>query len=130
MSRRNISPQDAPRSEFQKFNNLGRIIEVNFESQWFWIKNAAEDLRNQLHVFFISNTLISNTRLKLAENQANGKEHPEAELLIYENYSHSSSTLSSKNNKTYSKKYTKEEVCLYSWDYLINHNENEDENEK
>ena len=40
--------------------------------------------------------------------------HPKAELLLFENYSHSSSTLSSKNNKTYSKKEAKEHVCLYS----------------
>ena len=31
---------------------------------------------------------------------------------------------------TYSKKQTKEQLCLYSGDYKINHNENEDENEK
>ena len=49
---------------------------------------------------------------------------------MYENYSHSSSTLSSKIIRTYSKKYTKEQVGLHSWDYKINHNENVDENEK
>ena len=38
--------------------------------------------------------------MKLAKNQANDKQHPEAELLLFENYSHSSSTLSSKNNRT------------------------------
>ena len=53
---------------------------------------------------FISNTFISNAMLKLAKNQANLKHHPEAELLLFENYSHSSWTLSSKDNKTYSKK--------------------------
>ena len=37
--------------------------------------------------FFISNTLIRNTRLKLAKNQVNGKRHPEAELSLFENYS-------------------------------------------
>ena len=52
----------------------------------------------------ISNTFISNASLKLAKNQVNAKQHPEAEFLLYENYSHSSSTLSSKNNSTYSKK--------------------------
>ena len=36
--------------------------------------------------FFISNTFISNTRLKLAKNEANAKEDPEAELLLIENY--------------------------------------------
>ena len=29
-------------------------------------------------------------RLKLAKNQANAKQHPEAELLLFENYTHSS----------------------------------------
>ena len=61
------------------------------------------------------------------KNQAYAKQHPEAELWLFENYSHSSSTLSSKNNRTYSKKYVKE---LYLWDYTINHNENEDGKEK
>ena len=41
----------------------------------------------------MSNTFISNTRLKLAKNQANVKQHLEAELLLFENYAHSSSTL-------------------------------------
>ena len=52
---------------------------------------------------FISNTFISNGKLKLAINQANAKQHHEAELLLFENYSHSSSTLSSKDNRTYKK---------------------------
>ena len=65
-------------------------------------------------LFFISNNFISNARLKLAKNQAHVKQHPEAELWLFENYSHSLSTLSSKNNRTYSKKYAKEQVCLYS----------------
>ena len=30
---------------------------------------------------FISNTFVRNIRLKLAKNQANAKQHPEAELL-------------------------------------------------
>ena len=53
---------------------------------------------------FISNTFIRNVRLKLAKNQANAKQHPEAELLLLENYSHSTFILSSKNNNTCSKK--------------------------
>ena len=32
--------------------------------------------------------------------------------------------LSSKNNCTYYKTYAKEHVCLYSLEYMINHNEN------
>ena len=50
--------------------------------------------------FFISNTFISNARLKFAKNQANAKQHPEAELLLFGNYSYSSSTLSSKNSRS------------------------------
>ena len=57
------------------------------------------------HTLYLkSNTFISNSRLKLAKNQANDKQHPEADLFLFENHSHSSSTLSSKNNWTYSKK--------------------------
>ena len=47
---------------------------------------------------------MSNASLKLAKNQADAKQHPQAELFLFENYSHSSSTLSSRNNSTYSKK--------------------------
>ena len=39
---------------------------------------------------------MSNTRLKLAKNQAIAKQYPEARILLFENYSHSSPTLSSK----------------------------------
>ena len=46
---------------------------------------------------------MSNARLKLAKDQANANQHPEAELLLYENYLHSSSKLSSRNNGAYSK---------------------------
>ena len=66
----------------------------------------------------------------MAKNQANAKQHTKAELLLFENYSHSSYTLSSKNNGTHSAKEAKKQVCQYSWDYMINHNKNEDENEK
>ena len=55
-------------------------------------------------LFFISNTFITNARLQMAKNQANAKQHSEAKLLLFENYTHSSFTLSSKNNRTYSKK--------------------------
>ena len=48
--------------------------------------------------FFICNTFTSNTRLKLVKNRAKAKQHPEAKLLLFENYSLSSSMLSSKNN--------------------------------
>ena len=42
---------------------------------------------------------MSNAKLKLAKIQANAKQDPQAKLLLFENYSHSSSTLSSKNNR-------------------------------
>ena len=66
-------------------------------------------------LFFISNTFINNARLKLAKNQANAKQHSEAELWfwLFENYSHFSFTLSSKNNRTYSKNKQKNKyVCI------------------
>ena len=34
--------------------------------------------------FFISNTFISNARLKLAKNQADTKQHPEVKLLLFD----------------------------------------------
>ena len=50
-----------------------------------------------LHAFlYVSNTFISNARLKLAKNQAKAEQHPEAELFPFENYSLCSSTWSSK----------------------------------
>ena len=75
--------------------------------------NTSLFTKTKLNTFFISNTFLSNARLKLAKNQANAKQHPEAELLLFENYSHFSSTLSSKNNRTDSKKCTKNKyVCF------------------
>ena len=44
-------------------------------------------------LFFISNTFINNARLKLAKNQAKAKQYPQVELLLFENYSLSSSML-------------------------------------
>ena len=51
-------------------------------------------------LFYISNTFISSDGLKLANNQANAKQDPEAELLTLENYSRSSPTLSNNKNRT------------------------------
>ena len=66
----------------------------------------------------------------MGKNWANAKQHPETELLLFENYSHSCSTLSSKNNKISFKKLAKEHVCPNSWDYASNHDENENEKMK
>ena len=66
-----------------------------------------------MQAFFISITFIRNTRLKLAKKQVKAKQHPEAELLLFENTSYSSSKLSSKSNRTYPKKYKKNNgVCF------------------
>ena len=50
---------------------------------------------------------ISNTRLKFIKCQVKAKQRPEVELLLFENYSLSLSTLSSKNSSAYSKKCAK-----------------------
>ena len=68
--------------------------------------------------------------MKLAKNQANTKQHSEVETLLLEYYSHSSSTLLSKNNVTYSKNKQKNKcVCIYEIVRLIIF-ENKDGNEK
>ena len=43
----------------------------------------------------------------------NAKEHPEAELFLFENYSHSSFTLSSKNNRTFRKINKRANVSVF-----------------
>ena len=39
---------------------------------------------------FLSNTITSNVTLKLAKNQVNAKQHPDTDILLFENYLHSS----------------------------------------
>ena len=87
------------------------------------IKEDLQKPSSVLHAF------ISNVRLKLAKKRAKAKQHPEAELLLFENHSLSTSTLSSNNNRRYSKKRTKKQVRLFKQDYMINGNKNEAENE-
>ena len=63
-------------------------------------------IRFFISITFTSNTFIGNTKLKLknqAKNQAKAKQHHEAELLLFENRSLSSSTVSSKSIRVYSK---------------------------
>ena len=56
-----------------------------------------------IHTFFlVSNTFISNARLKLTKIQASAKQHAKDELYVFENLSLFSSMLSSKNNRTHS----------------------------
>ena len=79
-------------------------------------------------LFYISNTFISNVRLKLVKNQAKAKQHPGAELLLCENYSLSSYTLSPQ--KRYSEKMYKKQVHPFKLGYMINDIENEAEKVK
>ena len=67
-------------------------------------------------LIYISNTFITNAWLKLAKKQAKAKQHPEAELRLFENHSLFSSTLSPKNNRKYLKN-TKKQVRLFKWGY-------------
>ena len=64
-------------------------------------------------LFYVSNTFISNIKLKLAENQAEATQHQEAEFMLSESYSLCSSTLSFKNKRRYSKKNVHKQVCLF-----------------
>ena len=67
--------------------------------------------------------------MKLAKNQAKAKQHPEDELLLFENYSLSLSTLSIKNNRRRSKKCIKTSASALMT-FMINDNENETENKE
>ena len=67
---------------------------------------------------------------KKKKNRAKAKQNPEPELLLFEHYLFSSSTLSSKNNRAYSKKCAKKQVCLFVYFnqiIMINYNESEKE---
>ena len=50
---------------------------------------------------------------QLAKNQEKARQHPEAELFLFENDLLSSSMLSAKSNKRYSKKSTTKQFCLF-----------------
>ena len=64
------------------------------------------------YTIFVSNTFVSNTRLKLAKNQAKSKQNPDAKLLPFENYPLSPLTLPSKTDTRYSKKCAKTRVSV------------------
>ena len=69
---------------------------------------------NPIHDFFISNSSVSSTRLKLAKNQTKAKQHPEAGLMLFEDYFFPSSVLSSKNNRKSCKKCAKNKCVCFS----------------
>ena len=62
--------------------------------------------------FFRTLTLLI-AMLKLAKNQANAKQHSGTEILLFESYSHSSFTLSSKNIRICSKNKQKNKYVLF-----------------
>ena len=62
-------------------------------------------LMSCLHVFFISST-YKQRQAEIGKKLGKAKQHPEAEYSPFDNYSLSSSTLSFKNNRRYSKKCT------------------------
>ena len=59
------------------FLSIFRKIEAGVDLLLFFVKFRMN------YTFFISNTIASNTRLKIAKNQANFKQHLEAELDIW-----------------------------------------------
>ena len=92
----------------------GMSVEVGCHINQKRDKNTSKRLM-LIHVrtFFKSKRFISKVRLKLVKNQANAKQHPEAELLLLKLFTFFiSSTFSTKNNTTYSKKI-KEQVWLW-----------------
>ena len=68
-------------------NSLIRLVEAKFGDDPLKNPSLLSFCRHlwtapfpKIHAFFISNNFISNARLELAKNQANAKQHPEAEL--------------------------------------------------
>ena len=84
-------------------------------------------------MFFYKQHFYKQREPKIGKKLQLPKQHPEAELLLHENYLLSSSTsLSSKIIKRCAKikRMSKKQVCLFEWSCMINGNENEAENEK
>ena len=68
--------------------------------------------------------------LKLAKNQTKAKQHVEVKLLLFENCVLFPFTLSSKDNRRYSKKFAKYIYVYLNQVIMINGNENQAGNEK
>ena len=67
-----------------------------------------------IHFFLYKQHLYKQHLAEIGKkNWAKDKQHPEAELLLFKKYLLSSSTLSSKNNRAYSQKCAKKQVCLF-----------------
>ena len=75
------------------------FTETGLHSMVFFAKKNHENRTWIIDTFittFITNNFISNIRLKLTKNQAKAEQHPEPELLLFDNCLLSSWTLSSK----------------------------------
>ena len=71
-------------------------------------------------LFLCKQHFYKQCQVEIGKNQAIAKQHPEAELLLFENYSHSSFTLASKNNRIYFiNKQKNEGVCIHEIIQLI-----------
>ena len=71
--------------------------------------NSPPSIRHQSTLFYKQPQAVPGKK-----NQGKAKQHPEAELLVFENYSFSSSTLSSKNNKRHSKNVPKNKYVSFN----------------
>ena len=82
---RNLSTPGTKRRFTQKKDYLRScFFEVSYKRRLVKITSSKKRLGNtEFHILFISNTFISDARLKLAKNQANAKQHPETELLLF-----------------------------------------------
>ena len=56
---------------------------------------------NNIHALLYLQRFLGNARLKFTKYQAKARQHSEAEPSLFGGYSISSSTLSSKNNRSY-----------------------------
>ena len=65
-------------------------------------------------LFFTSNTFISNARLKLTKKYPKGKQHPEDELMLCENYSYFSSRHHPKMIGLTQTNKQQKQACLHS----------------
>ena len=72
-----------PRSFEKESNIVSHLLNLQFQ-KLPWHSTGSKG--KGYITFFVSNTFISNAMLKLAKNQVNARQHPEAELLLFENY--------------------------------------------
>ena len=66
------------------------------------------------HLFYTQHVYKQNQAEIGKKSQAKAKHHPEAELLLFENYSLLSSMLSSKTNMRYSKRCAKNKCFCFN----------------